>query len=87
MSVEPTSSSYLSTKARRQSSMNGDFRSVGEALKLVPYFKGDKQEVLAYIGNVNTAFAGINPVQEDVFYKVVRTRIIGDPGPQKFTQT
>jgi len=35
--------------------MNGDFISVGEALKLVPPFKGDKQEVLAFIGNVDTA--------------------------------
>jgi hypothetical protein len=46
--------------------MNGDFISLGEAVKLVPYFKGDKQGVLAFIGNVDTAFAVINPVQEDV---------------------
>jgi len=36
--------------------MNGDFISVGEALKLVPLFKGNKQEVLAFTGNVDTAF-------------------------------
>jgi hypothetical protein len=42
---------------------------VGEALQLVPYFKGNKQEVLAIIGNVDTAFAVINPTQEDVLYK------------------
>jgi hypothetical protein len=58
--------------------MNGDFISVGEALKLVPYFKGDKQEVLAFIGNVDTAFAVINPVQEEVLYKFVLTRISGE---------
>jgi hypothetical protein len=39
--------------------MNGDFIGLGEALKLVPYFKGDKQEVLAFIGNVDRAFAVI----------------------------
>jgi hypothetical protein len=38
------------------SRINGDFISVGEALKLVPLFKGNKQEVLAFIGNVGTAF-------------------------------
>ena len=59
-----------------------DFLSVGEALKLVPYFKGDKQEVLAFIGNVDTAFAVINPVQEDVLYKFVLTWISGKPGLQ-----
>ena len=82
MSVGPTSSSSPSAEARRLSTMNGDFISVGEALKLVPYFKGDKQEVLAFIGNVDTAFAVINPVQEDVLYKFVLTWISGKPGLQ-----
>jgi hypothetical protein len=59
--------------------MNGDFISVGEALKLVPYFKGNKQEVLAFIGDVDTAFSVINPVQEDVLYKFVLTRMSGKP--------
>jgi hypothetical protein len=59
--------------------MNGDFISVGEALKLVPYFKGNKQEVLAFIGNVDTAFAVINPVHEDVLYKFVLTGLSGEP--------
>jgi len=58
--------------------MNGDFISVGETLKLVPYFKGNKQEVVAFIGNVDTAFDFINPVQEDVLYKFVLTRIGGE---------
>jgi hypothetical protein len=57
--------------------MTGDFICVGEALKLVPYFKGNKQEVLAFIGNVDTAFVVINPTQEDVLYKFVLTRISG----------
>jgi hypothetical protein len=53
--------------------MYGDFISLGEALKLFPYLKGDKREVLAFIGNVDTAFAVINPVQEDVLFKFVLT--------------
>jgi len=59
--------------------MNGDFISVGEALKLIPPFKGDKQEVLAFRGNVDTAFAVINPSQEAILYKFVLTRISGEP--------
>jgi hypothetical protein len=58
--------------------MNGDFVSVREALKLVPYFKGDKQEVLAVIGNVDTALAVINPFQ-DVLYMFELTRRSGEP--------
>jgi len=78
MSFEPTSSNSPSAEARRQPTMNGDFISVGEALKLVPYFKGNKQEGLAFIGNVNTAFSVINPVQEDVLYKFLLTRLSGE---------
>src|SRR5215469_16755284 len=79
MSVEPTSSISPSAEARRLPTMIGDFISVGEALKLVPYFKGNKDEVMAFIGNVDTAFVVINPVQEDVLYKFVLTRISGEP--------
>jgi len=78
MSVEPTSSSYPNAEARRLSTMNGDFISVGEVLILVPYFKGGEQEVLAFIGNADTAFAVVNPVQEDVLCKFVLTRISGE---------
>jgi len=59
--------------------MNGDFNSYGEALKLIPPFKGDKQEVLAFIGNADTAFAVINPSQEAILYKFILTRISGEP--------
>jgi len=61
------------------SRMSGDFISVGEALKLVSLFKGNKQEVLAFIGNVDTAFTVINPSQEAILYKFVLTRISGEP--------
>lgn len=76
MSHEPTSSNPSWASLRP---MNGDFITVGEALKLVPYFKGDKQEVLAFIGNVDTAFSVINPVQENVLHKSVLTQISGEP--------
>jgi hypothetical protein len=59
--------------------MNGDFISVGEALKLVPPFKGNKPEVLAFIGNVDTAFAVINSSQEAILFKFILTRISGEP--------
>jgi hypothetical protein len=49
--------------------MNEEFISVGDALKLVPPFKGNKQEVLAFIGNVDTACGVINPEQEAILYK------------------
>ena len=59
--------------------MNGDFISVGEALELIPLFKGDKQEFLAFIGNVDTAFAVIKSSQEAILYKFVLTLISGEP--------
>jgi len=58
---------------------NGDYISVGEALKLVPPFKGVKREIVAFIGNVDTAFAVINPEQEGILYRFVLTRISGEP--------
>ena len=56
-------SSSQSAVGSSATGMNGEFISLGEALKLVPPFKGDKQEVLAFIGNVDTAFAVTNPEQ------------------------
>jgi len=50
--------------------------SVGEALKLVSPFKGDKREVLAFISNVDTAFEVINPENSDVLYKFVLTSVL-----------
>jgi len=59
--------------------MSGEFISVGEALKLVPPFKGNMQEVLAFIGNADTAFTVINPEQEAILYKFALMRISGEP--------
>jgi hypothetical protein len=59
--------------------MNGDFISAGEALKLVPPFKGNKQEGLAFSGNIDTAFAVTNTSQEASLYKFMLTHISGQP--------
>lgn len=75
MSLSSTQNTVNSSVSER----SGEFISLSEALKLVPLFKGDKQEVLAFIGNVDTAFAVINPEQEDTLYKFVLTRIGGEP--------
>jgi len=77
--MDSPSSSCRSAASGEPSRINGDFISVGEALKLIPPFKGDKQEVLAFIGNVDTAFAVINPSQEAILYKFVLTRISEEP--------
>ena len=58
---------------------HGDFISVSEALKLIPPFKGNKQEIVTFIGNVDTAFAVIDPEQEATLYKFMLTRISGEP--------
>jgi hypothetical protein len=53
--------------------------SVGEALKLVSPFMGDKREVLAFISNVDTAFDVTHPENAEILYKFVLTRISGEP--------
>jgi hypothetical protein len=75
---------HLSTSSRSATDSgvyqaNGEYICVSEALKLVPPFRGNKQEVLAFIGNVDTAFAVINPENEAILYKFVLTRISGEP--------
>lgn len=72
-------SSSQSAVGSSATGMNGEFISLGEALKIVPPFKGNKQEVLAFIGNVDTAFAVTNPEQAATLYKFVLTRISGEP--------
>jgi hypothetical protein len=56
-----------------------EYISVGEALKLITRFKGDKKDVLAFIANVDTAFEVINPQNEGPLFKFVLTRISGEP--------
>lgn len=75
-------SSSLSSQSATNSGVlqvNGDYITVGEALKLIPPLKGNKQEALAFIGNVDTAFALINLKQEAILYKCVLTCISGKP--------
>jgi hypothetical protein len=77
--MDPSSSSSQNVVGSDVARMNEEFIGVGEALKLVPLFKGNKQEMLAFIGKVDTAFAVINSEQEAILYKFVLTRISGDP--------
>ena len=56
-----------------------EFISVGEALKLVTPFKGEKRDILAFIANVDTAFEVIDPRNEGTLFKFVLTRISGEP--------
>jgi len=52
---------------------------VGEALKLVTPFKGEKRDVLAFIANVDTAFEVIDTRNDSTLFKFVLTRISGEP--------
>jgi hypothetical protein len=79
MSVTPTSSGTQAAEFSRVRTMAEGYISVGEAVKMIPSFKGNKSEVLAFIGNVDTAFGVIDPNQEEVLYKFVLTRIGGEP--------
>jgi hypothetical protein len=81
--MKPTSSQSRGAEDRKASTINGEFVSVVEALKLVSPFKGKKHEVLSFIGNADTAFAVINANQTDVLYRFVLTRISGEPHTAK----
>jgi hypothetical protein len=74
----PSTSSQSATSST-VSRNDGNFISVSEALKLIPPFKGNKEEVVTFIGNVDTAFAVINPREEATLYKFMLTRISGEP--------
>ena len=56
-----------------------EYISVGETLKLVTPFKGEKRDVLAFIANVDTTFEVIDPRNEGTLFKFVLTRINGEP--------
>jgi hypothetical protein len=56
-----------------------EYISVGEALKFVAPFKGEKRDVLAFIANVDTAFEVIDPRNESTLFKFVLTRVSGEP--------
>ena len=56
-----------------------EYISVGEALKLVAPFQGEKRDVLAFIANVDTAFELTDPRNEGTLFKFVLTRISGEP--------
>ena len=56
-----------------------EYISVGEALKLVAPFKGEKRDVLAFIASVDTAFQVIDTRNEGTLFKFVLSRISGEP--------
>jgi hypothetical protein len=56
-----------------------EYISIGEALKLVTPFRGEKRDVLAFIANVGTAFEVIDPRNEGTLFKFVLMRISGEP--------
>jgi hypothetical protein len=56
-----------------------EYISVGEALKLVTPFRGEKKGVLAFIANVDTVFEVIDPRNEVTLFKFVLTRISEEP--------
>ena len=56
-----------------------EYISVGEALKLVAPYRGEKRDVLAFIANVDKPFEVIDPRNEGTLFKFVLTRISGEP--------
>jgi hypothetical protein len=63
----------------RSDNRSTDYISVTEALKLISPFSGNKNEVLTFVANVNTAFGCINPNNRDRLYQFVLTKISGEP--------
>jgi hypothetical protein len=55
-----------------------EYISVGDALKLVAPFKGEKRVVLAFRANVDTAFEVIDLRNEGTLFKFVLTQISGE---------
>lgn len=56
-----------------------NYTSVGDALKLVPYFSGDKKDLLSFLENVETAVEVVNPEHRHKLFKFILTRINGEP--------
>ena len=56
-----------------------EYISVGEDLKLVAPFKGEKRDLLTFIANVHTAFKVIDPRNEGTLFTLVLTRISVEP--------
>jgi hypothetical protein len=56
-----------------------EYISVGENLKLVAPFKGETRDVLLFIATVDTAFEVIDMRNEGTLFKLVLTRISGEP--------
>jgi hypothetical protein len=69
MSLTPISIEAQVAETSRSRTKSGECISVGEALNLFPPFKGNKSEVLVFMGKLDPAFSVINPNHEDKLYK------------------
>ena len=61
--------------------------SVGEALKLVEPFKGEKRDVLSFIANVDTAFEVIDPRNEGDAFETRGQPLGNSERPDKMSGT
>ncbi|XP_046393726.1 uncharacterized protein LOC124161448 [Ischnura elegans] len=62
-----------------QSSENGDYCSIAEAMKIVSQpFDGNKSKLREFVENVDVVFELVNPSQHDRLLKFVKARITGD---------
>ena len=69
MSLTPTSTEAQVAETSRSHSKSGECISVEYTLKLFPPFKGNKIEVLVFMGMVDPAISVINRNHEDKLYK------------------
>jgi hypothetical protein len=74
----PSLETEISSPVSKAANMT-EYISVGEALKLVALFKGEKRDVVAFIANVDTAFEVTDPRNEGTLFKFVLARVRGKP--------
>ena len=58
---------------------NDRFMSINEALKIVSIFKGDKETLNSFIGNVETALEVVSEQDKPRLFRFVLTKIEGEP--------
>jgi hypothetical protein len=68
VSLTPTNTEAQVAETSK-SHKSGECISVEDTLKLFPSFKGNKSELLVFMGKVDPAISVINPNHEDKLYK------------------
>ena len=58
---------------------NDRFMSINEALKIVSIFKGDKETLNSFIGNVETALEVVSEQDKPRLFRFLLTKIEGEP--------